>query len=201
MSENNINDTKNKTNGPSDEGKTSAESKKGSALREILEWVEVIVAAIVIAFVINKFILVNAVVPTGSMETTIMSGDRMYGNRLAYLKDDPERGDIVIFKAPDDESQLYVKRVIGLPGDTVNIVDGKVYINDSAEPLDESGYLNVEPLGSFGPYNVPEGAYFVMGDNRNNSLDARFWTNTYLYRDKILGKAWFRYYPKITLLK
>lgn len=199
-----MNDLNNKnpnSNNSATESQLSEEEKKKLRQKEIIEWVEVIVAAIVIAFAINRFILVNAVVPTASMETTIMAGDRMYGNRLAYVKEDPQRGDIVIFKAPDDESQLYVKRVIGLPGDSVNIVDGLVYLNGSNEPLDESSYLQVVPMGSFGPYEVPEGAYFVMGDNRNNSLDARYWTNTYLYKEKILGKAWFRYYPKFEKLK
>lgn len=81
---------------------------------------------------------INARVPSGSMEQTIMTGDRVFGNRLAYKNKEPERFDIVIFKYPDDPSQLFVKRVIGLPGETVNIVDGKVYINDSEEPLDDS---------------------------------------------------------------
>ena len=125
-----------------------------------------------------------------------MTGNRLFGNRLAYIKDDPKRGDIVIFKYPDDESQLFIKRVIGLPGETVTIIDGKVYIDDSTEPLYEP-YLAQEMLGTFGSYEVPQGAYFVMGDNRNYSLDARFWNNTYVYKDKILGRALFRYYPSI----
>lgn len=183
------------------EKELTPEEKKAMMKREIIDWVVTIVIAVVLAVGINKFIVVNAKIPSASMETTIMTGDRIYGNRLAYLKNDPKRGDIVIFKAPDDESVLYIKRVIGEPGDTVVIVDGKVYINGSEEPLDESAYINGVPEGSFGPYEVPEGAYFMMGDNRNNSLDARYWNNTYLYRDKILGKAWFRYYPKFTTIK
>ena len=102
------------------------------------------------------------------MEQTIMTGDRVFGNRLAYKTKDQERFDIVIFKYPDDPSQLFVKRVIGLPGETVNIVDGKVYINDSEEPLDDS-FCPETPQGSFGPYEVPEGCYFMLGDNRNHS--------------------------------
>lgn len=175
--------------------------KKALMKKEIIDWVVTVIIAVVIAVGINKFIVVNAKIPSASMETTIMTGDRIYGNRLAYLKNDPKRGDIVIFKAPDDESVLYIKRVIGEPGDTLIIIDGKVYINGSEEPLDESAYVNGTPKGDFGPYEVPEGAYFMMGDNRNNSLDARYWNNTYLYRDKILGKAWFRYYPKFSPIK
>lgn len=190
------------SNDINEEKPLTAEEKKVAMKKEIIEWVEVIVAAVIIAFVLNRFIVVNAKVPSGSMEKTIMTGDRLYGNRLAYLKDDPQRGDVVIFKAPDDESQLYVKRVIGIPGDKVVVIDGLVYINDSDIPLDESSYVTKDvPIGDFGPYEVPEGCYFVMGDNRNNSFDARFWNNTYLHRDKILGKAWFRYYPNPSMIK
>lgn len=165
--------------------------------KEILDWVWVIVSAVAISVFINAVLIVNAVIPSGSMENTIMTGDRIFGNRLAYKKEDPKRGDIVIFKFPDDEKQLFIKRVIGEPGDVVEIIDGMVYINGDQEPLDESEYVREIPQGDFGPYEVPEGAFFLMGDNRNHSYDARFWKNTYVYKDKILGKAAFRYYPKI----
>lgn len=164
--------------------------------QEIAEWVVVIVLAVIFAVVINTFFLVNALVPSASMENTVMTGDRLFGNRLAYIKEDPRRGDIVIFKYPDDEKQLFIKRVIGLPGETVQVIDGKVYINYCDEPLNEP-YLAQEMLGDFGPYEVPEGAYFMMGDNRNYSADSRFWTNKFVYKDKILGKAWLQYYPHI----
>ena len=144
--------------------------------KEIISWIQIIVAAVIIALVLNNFIIANSRVPTGSMENTIMSKSRVIGSRLAYLTSDPERGDVVIFHFPDDPTGkiYYVKRVIGLPGETVNVVDGKVYINDSDTPLDEP-YLPEPMEGSYGPYTVPEGCYFMMGDNRNNSLDARFW--------------------------
>ncbi len=169
-----------------------------SAVKEILEWIGVIAAAVVISLLINSFLIVNATVPSSSMETTIMANDRIIGNRLSYLFKEPKRGDIIIFKNPDDESILYIKRLIGLPGERVEVRDKTVFINGSA--LDEP-YLNVETLGEFGPYNVPEGAYFMMGDNRNDSADSRYWNNTYLYRDGIVGKAVFRYWPKISSLK
>ena len=162
--------------------------------KEIISWLQIIVAAVGIALVLNNFVIANSRVPTGSMENTIMSRSRVIGSRLAYLKDDPQRGDIVIFHYPDDESIYYVKRVIGLPGETVMIEDGKVYINGSDTPLDEP-YL-AEPMeGSYGPYTVPEGCYFMLGDNRNNSRDARFWENKYVKKDKIIAKVLFCYYP------
>lgn len=164
--------------------------------QEIAEWVIVIVVAIVFSVLINTFLLINATVPSASMENTVMVGDRLFGSRLSYKKADPKRGEIVIFKYPDDESQLFIKRVIGLPGDTVTIIDGRVYINDSSEPLYEP-YLPQEMVGSFGPYNVPEGCYFMLGDNRNYSRDSRFWVNQFVRKDQIIGRALFRYSPKI----
>ena len=174
--------------------KKEGEDQPFSLKKEITSWLQIIVAAVVIALVLNNFVIANSRVPTGSMENTIMSRSRVIGSRLAYLKDDPQRGDIVIFHYPDDESIYYVKRVIGLPGETVMIEDGKVYINGSDTPLDEP-YL-AEPMeGSYGPYTVPEGCYFMLGDNRNNSRDARFWENKYVKKDKIIAKVLFCYYP------
>ena len=112
---------------------------------------------------------------------------------------DPERFDIVIFKYPDDESQLFIKRLIGLPGETVEIRDGKVYINGSDEPLDDS-FVPEVPTGNYGPYKVPENSYFMLGDNREYSRDSRFWKNTFVSFDEIVGKAVVRYYPSIKLL-
>lgn len=169
-----------------------------SLKREIIEWIIVIAISALLALALDKFIIVNAKIPSASMEPTIMTGDRLIGNRLAYINDLPQRGDIVIFKYPDNEKEYFIKRVIGLPGETVTVKNGLVYIDDSDTPLDESEYVVTTPLGDFGPYKVPEGAYFMMGDNRNNSMDSRYWNHPYVYKDKILGKAWVRYYPKMT---
>lgn len=173
-------------------------SKKDAFKQELKEWVYVVVFAAVISLVINTLVLVNAKVPSSSMETTVMAGDRLYGYRLSYLTKDPERLDVVIFKAPDDVETLYIKRVIGIPGDTIEIKDGLVYLNGSDTPLEESSYVHVNPEGDFGPYVVPEDSYFMMGDNRNNSLDSRYWVNTYCPRKNIVGKAIFRYWPNIS---
>ena len=179
--------------------------------KEIISWIQIIVAAVVIAFFLTTFIIANSRIPTGSMEPTIMSRSRVIGSRLSYLADDPERGDVVIFYYPDDPEQktFYVKRVIGLPGETVTLKEGKVYINDSETPLEEP-YL-AEPVHPTEIYNnedvnnavyqVPEGCYFMMGDNRNHSLDARFWVNTYVPKDKIIAKVLFSYFPKLKLIE
>lgn len=170
------------------------EEKKSNFKTELISWVKVIITAVVIALALDFLVIANAVVPTGSMENTVPVGSRIIGFRLYYLFEEPQRGDIVIFKFPDDEKKDYLKRIIGLPGDTVDIVDGKVYINGSEEPLDEP-YLAEVPVGSYGPYVVPEDSYFMMGDNRNYSNDSRFWETTYVTRDELVAKAFIMYYP------
>ena len=184
----------------SDKNKREVNNNKTNAKKEVFEWIFSIAIGVIIAVLINRFVLINARVPSASMENNIMTGDRLFGYRLAYVNEEVERGDIVIFKFPDDESQLFIKRVIGLPNETVTIIDGKVYINDSTEPLNEP-YLAQEMVGTFGPYEVPDNCYFMLGDNRNYSRDSRFWENTYVSRDKILGKALFIYLPKISKIE
>ncbi|MEA4973706.1 Signal peptidase I S [bioreactor metagenome] len=171
------------------------------AKKELVSWIKTIVLAVAIALFIDFGVIVNATVPTGSMKNTIMEGDRVVAFRFSYLFNSPKRGDVVIFDypdAPEDETVLYVKRVIGEPGDTVEITGGKVYIN--GEPLDED-YLREDMVGDFGPYVVPDDSYFMMGDNRNDSLDSRYWDNKFVEKDKILGKVIFKYYKKPALIK
>ena len=167
---------------------------KKSIGKELWEYIKMIIFVLIFVLVVNNFLIINAKIPSPSMENTIMTGDRIFGNRLAYVLGDPQRFDIVIFRYPDDESQLFIKRIIGLPGETVEIRNGSIYINGSEEPLED--VETKEPMeGSFGPYTVPEDCYFVMGDNRNNSRDSRYWEHTFVTRDEILGKAVFRYWP------
>jgi signal peptidase I len=159
-------------------------------LKEIFSWIMVFVIAIGLATFINKVIIFKVEVPTGSMENTIMIGDKVETLRLSYLFSDPKRGDIIVFPYPDDESMDYIKRIIGLPGETIEGIDGYVYID--GEPLEES-YVTSLLDSDFGPYEIPEDSYFMMGDNRNVSEDARYWENKFLDRDKIKGKAIFKY--------
>ena len=165
--------------------------------KEILSWIQILIMAALIAYVMNTFIIANSRVPSASMETTIMTHDRVIGSRLSYLFNEPERGDIIIFPFPDDESIYYVKRIIGMPGDIVDIHDGKVYINNSETPLDEP-YIR-EPMEPEDPlhYEVPENSYFMMGDNRNYSADSRRWNNKFVEKKNITAKVLFRYYPSI----
>lgn len=165
---------------------------------EIIRWVAVIVCAYGVAFFITHCVVLKAEVPTGSMISTIQIDDRLIGNRLAYLFSDPARGDIVIFPYPDDERELFIKRIIGLPGETIEAVDGVLYIDGTVY---EEDYLNEPMRGSFGPFTVPAGHYFMMGDNRNHSKDSRYWKNTYVAREKILARAWFCYAPSWRFLQ
>lgn len=175
---------------------------KAQICKEIFSYLKIIALAGCLALVLNKIAVVNAQIPSESMENTIMVGDRIFGNRLAYINKGPQRFDIVIFHPPDDESQLYIKRVIGLPGETVEVVDGQVYIDGQKESLDDS-FVPEPPEGDAGPYLVPKDCYFMMGDNRNYSEDSRFWDQPFVSRDKIEAKAGFRYFPlnKMGLIK
>lgn len=185
--------------------------KKKSAMREVLDFCLPIIIALVIALALKTFVFANAKVPTGSMLNTIHEGDRVIASRIEYNFHEPERGDIIIFKFPDDVAehetdpshkvQYFVKRVIGLPGETVTVVNGVVYITDekgNSEQLKEDYIDACKPTGNFGPYKVPKDSYFVMGDNRESSVDSRFWTTTnYVEKDLIIGKVKFRYYPSV----
>lgn len=178
------------------------EEPKRSGFREFLSWAIPIIIAIVVVWGLKRFVIINANVPSGSMENTIMTDSNLIGFRLAYSFSDPKRGDIVIFPDPDkkeDEKgqvEKLIKRIIGLPGDTVEIKKGHVYINGE---LLEEDYVKEDwsdGTGSDGiSVVVPEGCYFMMGDNRKTSLDARFWENKFVKREDIIGKAWLVYWP------
>ncbi len=194
---------------------------KSTALSEMLSLVRYIAAAVIIALFVNSFIFVNAQVPSGSMENTVMTGDRLFGLRFAYAKSEPQRGDIVIFEYPIAKALgrkvYYIKRIIGLPGEHVEIREGKIYIDGSEKPLEEK-YLKDEWVNRNDGYSfdIPEGSYLMLGDNRNASGDARIWREeaekqfakagkefsaeeaeamTYVSREDILGKAWLIYWP------
>ncbi len=156
----------------------------------INEWVVPTIIAVVIVFFLNRFIFILVTVPTGSMETTIMSGDRLYVNKLFSVKD-AKRGDIIVFNSDELEIRL-VKRLIGLPGEIVDINEnGEVFIN--GEKLHEP-YIS-KARGGAQTFKIPEGTYFFLGDNRPISVDARYWSNPYISEDKIIGKAVFRIFP------
>lgn len=220
-------------------------------LGEIIDWVKVIVVAAVLAFCLNNFIIANSTIPTGSMQDTIMAGARVFGSRLKYTFGEVERGDIAIFVygykckgcgqsyretdqgvcpycgREDKKNSVvyYVKRVIGMPGDHIeirqtgtadasefhNIKVGKNADGSSVEVPIGTVYVNGEAItetylpepmivdGQQFPavdVTVPEGSYYMLGDNRNNSLDARYWGEyNMVSRDKMVAKVYFKYWP------
>lgn len=167
-------------------------------LREAAINIGIIAAALLFGMLLNKYMIANAKVPTSSMETTVMAGDRILVNRLSYLFGEPERGDIVTFIYPDDGETLYLKRILGLPGETIEGKGGTIYID--GEPL-EQDYTDEVSYDRFGPFQVPEGAYFMMGDNRNDSWDSRYWEHKFVKKEDIIGKAAVSYFPHPRFLK
>lgn len=193
------------------------EEKKRDIKREILSYVWTIVIACAAAVLVSRFVLINAEIPSESMECLLKEDDRIFGCRLSYLFNEPDRYDVVMFKYPVHEETIYIKRVIGLPGETVEIRDGKIYIDGSSEPIEED-YLPEEWIvGNDGFYfEVPQDCYFMLGDNRNISEDGRYWAQcaiddgvesdeekaqayTYVHKDKIIGRAILKYYPHFHL--
>lgn len=172
-------------------------TKSKKVLKEAIDWFVSIALAIIVALLVTRFVIFKAEIPSGSMKNTIMINDRVIGWRLFS---EIERGDIVIFPALkySGEDCYYVKRIIGLPGETVAIHDGAVYI-DSVKL--EEDYILEKINGDFGPYVVPDNCYFALGDNRNESKDARYWENQYLEEDDIVAKVIFRFYPSFKIYK
>lgn len=166
-------------------------SKDRKLIKDILE---VIVPAIILFLVVRTFIFEVRIVPSGSMSPTIIENDRFIAGKVTLKFRAPRRGEILVFKPPASAqfSTDYVKRVIGLPGETWEMREGAVYIN--GERLEEP-YLpkNVKIYGNFSPVKIPEDHYFMMGDNRNSSEDSRYWG--FMPARNIRGRAVFRLWP------
>ncbi len=144
----------------------------------------------VVAF---KLVFIQARIMSGSMEPTLMTGDRALFNRLAYTFGEPQRGDIILFKS-DEFGQNFTKRIVGMPGDVISFVDGYVYVNSeylSEDYLEDNVYTYSDAV-----FEVPEGSYFLLGDNRGNSNDSRFWTDPYIPKNKIYGRYLFTIWHK-----
>ncbi len=164
----------------------------------IKEWFAPIIVAVIFALLINKFLLFKIEVPTPSMYPTIKVGDNIFVTRI-YNYNNIKEGDIIEFYSKELGMRL-IKRVIGLPGDTVEVKsDGTVWVNNSK--LNEPYVKNNG--GKTGSFKVPKGEYFFLGDNRANSLDSRYWKNSYILSKDIQGKAQITVYPfnRIGLLK
>jgi len=182
---------------------------KNELWQEVLSWAKTIIFVLLFAAVFNNFVIVNARVPTGSMEETIQPNDRIVAFRLSYLFRDPQRYDIVVFRGPPGNPTLYVKRILGLPGESLLISNGQVYINGASIPQrydfvkgiisGNHGIFNPD-TGMLEPFVIPEGHYFMLGDYRSNSTDSRQWYEHYIPRGRILGRVIFRYFPGFAIL-
>lgn len=183
-------------------------------MKSFRDTIEAIVVALLLAFVIRAFVVQAFKIPSGSMLDTLQIGDHLLVSKFAYdvrlpsniwldttdgkvlaQTGDPERGDIIVFKFPEDETKDFIKRVIGLPGETLEVRDKVVYINGNV--IEEPYVLHTKPNNTpvrdnFGPVTIPEDQYFVMGDNREGSYDSRWWGP--VKREKIVGKALIIYW-------
>lgn len=157
------------------------------------ELLSIIVVAFILAMILRTFVVEGRVIPTGSMLPTIQLQDRVMVNKFIYLFKKPAHGDVVVFKPPAiiGQHEDFIKRIIGLPGDTIEVKEGKVFRNGKAliEP-----YIKEAPNYEYGPVKVPANALFVMGDNRNQSYDSHLW-NGWLTYDHLKGKAFMIYWP------
>ncbi len=157
---------------------------------EAREWIQSIVIAVVLAFVIKLFLFDFVMVQGSSMVPTLEDGDRLIINKIEYRLGEPDYGDIIILNY--SSSVEYVKRVIGKGGDRIAIKDQVVYRN--GEALTEP-YINTEPYGDFDEVTVPEGKFFVLGDNRANSSDSRYSSLGFVDREAVVGHVIFRFWP------
>ncbi|MCM8763397.1 MAG: signal peptidase I [Candidatus Omnitrophica bacterium] len=180
--------------------------KKKSVIRD---WIESIIIALILALFIRTFIVQAFKIPTGSMRMTLLEGDRILVNKFIYGAKIPftnfrlpalrdiKRGDVIVFISPEDTRKDFIKRVVGLPGEKVQIKDLRVYIN--GRPLEEGGFAhrNYYNRGEFGEegkvIEVPKDAYYVLGDNSFSSRDSRYWG--FVPKKYVLGKAFLIYWP------
>ncbi len=167
----------------------------------VREYTEAFVIAIILALVIRMFVVEAFKIPSGSMIPTLLVGDHLLVNKFIYRFADPKRGDVIVFKYPDNPSRNFIKRIIGVEGDTVEVREKVVYVNNTPQDEPYSQHISPEllparysPRDNFGPVTVPPNSYFMMGDNRDSSLDSRFWKNRFVTRKAIVGKAFVIYW-------
>lgn len=165
--------------------------KQNKLLHGIVDWTETILVALFLALIIRTWVMQTSVVISGSMIPTLEINDRIFVNKFIYNFREPQRGEIILFKAPLDPSKEFVKRLVGLPGEIITVRNGDIMINGkllpALSPLIRKDQVN------FGPVKIPAGSYFFMGDNRANSADSRYWG--FVKKEALIGQAFFTYWP------
>lgn len=181
--------------------RSTHKKKRGGFISTLLEWVITIVAALIISFLINKFLVFKVYIPSESMYPTLKVKDQLFVTKT-YTRESIQRGDVLVFFS-DEFNELLIKRVIGLPGDDIIVKSsGEVLIN--GEVIDESYVVQKDETAVFDlEFKVPEDKYFFLGDNRANSLDSRYWNDPYIDFEDIRGEARVIIYPftRIRFLK
>ena len=183
--------------------KEKPEKIESNKIKDVLGLVLYCVVVIAIMFLVIKYVGQRTFVIGDSMETTLQDGDNLITDKLTYHFVEPKRFDIVVFPFKENKNQLLIKRIIGMPGETVQIIEGKVYIN-GYELNENYGNAIIESAGlASEPITLGEDEYFVLGDNRNNSQDSRFESVGNIKRSDLIGRAWVRIWPlnEISLLK
>jgi len=185
---------------PTGEPQGAVVAEKPKAHKSVIrQYAEAFIIAIVLALVIRTLVVQAFKIPSGSMLPTLQIGDHILVNKFLFWFTDPQRGDIIVFRFPQDEGRDFIKRVIALPGESVEIRGKEVFVN--RKPLRESYAAHLDraiqenphsPRDNFGPVVVPAGQLFMMGDNRDYSMDSRFWG--FLDRNKVKGKAFIIYW-------
>ena len=184
--------------------KTNPEKIEENKVKEAVSLIIYCIVVVAVMFLVVKFVGQRTVVLGSSMEPTLQDGDNLNTDKITYRLIEPKRFDIVVFPYMENTSKLLIKRIIGMPGEKVQIKNGKVYINDTELKDDVYGNALMVDEGIVGdPVVLAADEYFVLGDNRNHSQDSRFASVGNIHRDDIIGRAWVRIWPlnKLTLLK
>ena len=170
--------------------------KEKSVLSELFGWIIYILIIVGLTYLIITYVGQRTRVSGQSMETTLSNGDNLIVDKISYRFKEPKRFDIIVFPYRYEENTYYIKRIIGLPGETVQVIDGYTYIDGEQLTTDIYGAEVMEDSGiAEDPITLGENEYFVLGDNRNHSSDSRDPSVGVLRRDELLGKAWVRIYP------
>ncbi len=173
-------------------------NKKLKSIKGKCKYLLIIFIALLTALLLNAFVVLNTRIIGKSMYPLLNQNDWVFVNRIAFVNCEPSFGDIVVLKKPDLTNETIIKRIIGTPHDTVEIKNGKLYLNGN---LVENDFAQMDENENMSIITVPKNCYFVMGDNTSESNDSRKWTNPFVKNNEIIGKVIFKYFPKPRIIK